>query len=105
MTVYAKETIRILVLNKDKSVLKTLEARKGSLLWAQLRKAHFPVGAACSGVGVCGACDVFIESPVPLDGATVFENEVLDRNRKRQGARLSCLVRVWTDVTVWSDRF
>lgn len=105
MPAIAKETIKIRVLNKEKSQVKIFEARRGSLLWAQLRRAQLPVGAACSGVGVCGACDVFIESDPPLEGANDFEAEVLHRNRKPEGVRLSCLVRVWNDVTVWSDRF
>jgi ferredoxin len=105
MSSSSRDTVFIRVLNKERELVQTIEARRGALLWVLLRKKHLPVGAACSGVGVCGACDVFIESSGAFEGATVRESEVLDRNRKQAGSRLSCLVRVWADMTVWSDRF
>lgn len=79
-----------------------IDARKGTNLWYQLRKNGVPIGAACSGVGVCAACAIHIDTcpEGSISPETPFETESKSRNAIPKELRLACLVRVWDDITV-----
>lgn len=54
------QNIDVTVYTKQNAVLKKFSMRKGGNLWVWLRKNGVPIGSACSGVGVCGACTVSV---------------------------------------------
>ena len=101
------------LLNKSGQEMDRFEMRAGSNLWVFLRKRGHPIGSACSGVGVCGACHVTILTPHSTPGKVSpplkitpqnqFERETLTRNLKPQEQRLACLCRVFSDVEVSAE--
>ena len=97
--------VKVTVLNSKGNQIKEFLIRGGSNLWVYLRKNKVPIGSSCSGVGVCGGCDVKISSEHQecVSPISEFEKETLSRNHKADGLRLSCLCRVYEDMTVQSD--
>lgn len=100
----------ISVKNKTGQEITSFSVRPGSNIWVFLRKHKLPIGAACSGVGVCGACAVTISptvssanensSPV-VSKATEFERTSLQKQGlDATNQRLACLCRVYEDITV-----
>ena len=89
--------------SKQGEILHTLSVRKGSNLWVVLRKHNIPVGASCSGVGVCGACDVHIVRGKTRAEQNDFESQTLARNHKAPDARLACLCRISEDISVTAE--
>ncbi|MBX9838644.1 MAG: hypothetical protein K2X69_10075, partial [Silvanigrellaceae bacterium] len=51
-------SVRIILLNKSGHKIDEFFMRAGANLWVFIRKRGLPIGAACSGVGVCGACNI-----------------------------------------------
>lgn len=98
-------SVTITVLNKAGKQIDQFMMRGGTNLWVFLRKRGLPIGAACSGVGVCGACSLKISSTHAnaVSEKNSFEIETLKRNAKPQRERLACLCRIYHDVTVQSD--
>lgn len=98
--------IEISVYSKDDQLLKKFYMRKGTNLWISLRKNGLPIGAACSGVGVCGACNIeIIESSnlKPVSPQNEFERSTLLRNGKNPEDRLACLTRVSDNLSIKAD--
>lgn len=99
------EKIKIELLRSTGQHFKTLVVRKGANLWVSLRRFGVPVGASCSGVGVCGKCGVEIKSVI--QDSVSAETELEQHTRERQGlsdeVRLACLCRITGDVTVSAD--
>jgi ferredoxin len=97
-----QKKVTITCLGKN-GVIKTFEARAGLNLWVLLRRNGLPIGAACSGVGVCAACDVEVTPTASIHPqvSSQFETDSMARNQKTApGLRLACLLRVVADVTV-----
>lgn len=95
----------ITVLNKAGEQIDQFTIRSGANIWVFLRKRGLPIGSACSGVGVCGACSLKISSTHSnaVSEKNLFEIETLKRNGKSPQERLGCLCRIYHDVTVQSD--
>lgn len=101
----ASQKIRVIVSGLNGNIKSTFEMRKGSNLWVFLRKNNLNIGASCSGVGVCGACDVRISCSEAgaVNPKNEFESETLSRNSKAENHRLACLCRIYGDIEVTAD--
>ncbi len=99
------KSIKITLINKSGYKIDEFNMRAGTNLWVFLRKRGVPIAAACSGVGVCGACNLKIKSNEPNAVSTQndFEKETLLKNKKSSDYRLACLCRVFLDITVQAD--
>lgn len=100
------EKVTIGLLNKSGDVFKTISVRRGVLLWVALRRFGIPVGASCSGVGVCGKCAIRVVAPTDekaLTGKTEFEAQTLAKQGLSEDLRLSCLCRVTSGLTITAD--
>jgi 2Fe-2S ferredoxin len=99
------EKVSVELRKKTGEVFKTLSVRRGVNLWVALRRFGIPVGASCSGVGVCGKCAVRIlsEDGQPLGSQTEFELQTLAKQGLSAELRLSCLSRVDSDVVISAD--
>jgi ferredoxin len=95
------EIIKITCIKHNGDILKVIECRAGSNIWVQLRKNQVPIGASCSGVGVCKACLIEIlegevspasELEVSKLGSSLLKNQ-----------RLSCLARAYQDIQIKTD--
>ena len=97
--------VKVSILNKNGIKITDFFIRGGSNLWVFIRKFKIPIGSACSGVGVCGACCVTIKSNTTnaISPKNEFEESTLQKNNKSQDLRLSCLCRVYDDIDVQSD--
>ncbi|MES2615187.1 MAG: 2Fe-2S iron-sulfur cluster-binding protein [Bdellovibrionota bacterium] len=97
--------VKVTVLDKQGKIIDEFTMRGGMNLWVFLRKRGLPIGSACSGVGVCAACDVKIKelSENSISIKNDFEKESLQRNNKPTECRLACLCRVYNDVEVQAD--
>jgi ferredoxin len=103
-----KKQVKVTILNKHGKKIDEFFMRGGMNLWVFIRKRGLPIGSACSGVGVCGACDVKITAASSQQDEVVsaqndFERETLKRNNKQEDSRLACLCRVYQDVEVQAD--
>ena len=96
-------TVTVRLQNSAGVEIDSFEMRRGLLLWVFIRKRGHAIGSACSGVGVCGACDVQIVDSGKLSEKTEFEAESLKKHGKAEDRRLACLCRVFDDVTVRAD--
>jgi ferredoxin len=98
-----------IVVHGKTGIVKKFSVRGGANLWVALRKAGVPIGASCSGVGVCAACDVKAEPRNSLTAQTDFEIQSLNRNHKTatndecQSVRLACLCRVIGGLNLRTD--
>jgi ferredoxin len=95
--------VNVTAQRKDGTILKVFTMRRGANLWVFLRNQGIPIGASCSGVGVCGACDVTLLQGNFLTETSAFEKNTLERNGKSSQCRLACLCRVGSDIIVTSD--
>lgn len=97
--------VQVKLFGKLGQQIDSFEMRAGSNLWVVLRKRGHAIGSACSGVGVCGACDVSLASNVSLSVTPQndFERDTLLRNGKTPDQRLACLCRVFSDIEVSAD--
>ncbi len=98
-------TIKVTILNKNGEKIDEFSMRGGMNLWVFIRKRGLPIGSACSGVGVCGACCVKVTGTAAeyISAQNEFEKETLARNSKSTDMRLACLCRVYDDVTVQAN--
>lgn len=102
-----KKIVTVTILNKQGQQIDQFEMRGGMNLWVFLRKRGLPIGSACSGVGVCGACHIKVieneSRSESLSPKNDFERNTLARNDKPDSERLACLCRVYADVTIQAD--
>ena len=99
-----RRRFKVKLLRADKTTLDEFEVVENSNLWVFIRKRRHAIGASCSGVGVCGACHVQVESaPEGLSPFTDFEKQTLERNGRALTQRLACLCRVQADVTISAE--
>ncbi|RDB35439.1 2Fe-2S iron-sulfur cluster-binding protein [Spirobacillus cienkowskii] len=98
-------TVNVTLINKSGDKIDEFKMKSGSILWVFIRKRGFPIGSACSGVGVCGACNIKIVSNnnESTSNQTSFEKETLSKNQKNPQERLACLCRVYDDIVVQAD--
>lgn len=103
--IFENSMFKVKFLNKNGNKIDEFSIRKGTNLWVFIRKRGLPIGAACSGVGVCAACHLKVVEGTP--GATSeqneFERNTLKNNNKHPSDRLACLCRVYGDITVQAD--
>ena len=99
------QNISVRLFNKAGQKIDEFTMRAGSNLWVFLRKRGHPIGSACSGVGVCGACHVTVHSSpnVQVTLQNEFERETLSRNNIPIEQRLACLCRVFSDIDVSAE--
>ena len=99
------EKIEISVHSKSGVFIKSFKIRKGTNLWVFLRKNNLPIGAACSGVGVCGACNIKInhKNNPNVSPPTELEKRTLLNNKKDPNDRLACLCRVFSDLSITAE--
>jgi len=99
------EKIKVELYRRTGELLKSISVRKGTNLWVALRRFGIPIGASCSGVGVCGKCAVEITQPD--EGAVTLRTELEQSTIERQGlpvtSRLACLCRVNGDVSIQAE--
>ncbi|MFZ9520430.1 MAG: 2Fe-2S iron-sulfur cluster-binding protein [Silvanigrellaceae bacterium] len=97
--------VKVELRKKSGEFLKLIEVRRGVNLWVALRRFGVPVGASCSGVGVCGKCAVRLVSDdeKSLTEKSEFESQTIDKQGLQSDLRLSCLCRVNQDVIVSAD--
>lgn len=78
-----------------------LHVRHGINLMSALQGARLPVGASCSGEGVCGKCYVqIIKGSENLSPITKLEENLLSKYEMPPDTRMSCLTRVKGDITI-----
>lgn len=101
----SSEKVKIELRRKSGELFKTLTVRRGVNLWVALRRFGIPVGASCSGVGVCGKCAVRIVSSesAALTQKSEFETQTVAKQGLAVDSRISCLCRVEADVSVTAD--
>jgi ferredoxin len=99
------KSVKVTILNRAGQEINHFFMRGGSNLWVFLRKNGYPIGSACSGVGVCSACNVKIipSAPDAISFKNEFEMDSLNRNGKSSDFRLACLSRIFQDVSVLSE--
>ncbi|MEY4064627.1 MAG: hypothetical protein RIR26_835 [Pseudomonadota bacterium] len=99
------EKILIQLCKKTGEPFRSLLIRKGTNLWVALRRFGVPVGASCSGVGVCGKCAVVVSQGTEsaLSEKTELEEQTITRQGLDPCARLSCLCRVNGELSVSAD--
>ncbi|MEN9825009.1 MAG: hypothetical protein RI953_754 [Pseudomonadota bacterium] len=99
------EMVKVELRKKTGEFFKSIEVRRGVNLWVALRRFGIPVGASCSGVGVCGKCAVKLVSADEnsLSEKSDFETQTLEKQGIDQHLRLSCLCRINQDVTISAD--
>jgi ferredoxin len=99
------DKITIELRKKSGEIFKTISARRGVNLWVLLRRYGVPVGASCSGVGVCGKCAVRAVSPQAgsITGKTEFESQTIQRQGLADDLRLTCLCRAQGDLVLTAD--
>lgn len=76
-----------------------LDGRLGETLLDALRRAHWPVDAACDGDGVCGRCRIRAQGELSTPEAA--ERRLLAG--APPGFRLACQTRVRGPATVWPE--
>jgi ferredoxin len=73
--------------------------RRGGRMLAAIVRAGAPIGRACEGRGVCGACRIR-----PLSGTlsplTAEEAEALSRAGASPDERLACRARLYSDAEI-----
>ena len=99
------KSVKIILLNKSGNKIDEFFMRAGANLWVFIRKRGLPIGAACSGVGVCGACNIKVitNNPNAVSEQNDFEKNTLLKNNKLIENRLACLCRVFSDLTIQAD--
>ena len=99
--------VHVTLENRDGGVWKEFTIPQGGNLWVFLRKNKIPIGASCSGVGVCARCSV--EEVLPPSGHSALsppseaEKKTLSQQGKPSQCRISCLTRVFEDVRLRCD--
>ena len=99
------KSVKVILLNKSGIIIDEFFMKAGANLWVFIRKRGIPIGSACSGVGVCGACNIkiLIDNPTAISTQNEFEKETLSKNNKSIDNRLACLCRVFSDLTIKAD--
>ncbi len=101
----AGEKVSIELRRKSGEVFKTIVVRRGVNLWVALRRFGVPVGASCSGVGVCGKCAVrqLAGDDQSLTAKTEFESQTLAKQGLASDLRITCLCRVNGNISITAD--
>ena len=83
----------------------SIEVRPRIPLMHILLKAGRPVASSCGGEGICGRCRVrILEGQELLPPLTTQEKDVMKRlNIDTSKERLSCQIKVSTDITIDTD--
>jgi ferredoxin len=99
------EKITIELYRRTGELLKAIRVRKGTNLWVALRRFGVPIGASCSGVGVCGKCAVEItrSTDCAVNTPSELEQHTVDRQGLPPHLRLACLCRVTDNVSIQAD--
>lgn len=71
---------------------KIVSASKGQTLLEVMEEHDIPVTAVCSGGGVCGTCNVKIESASAIPSPEDNELDILEMFQYEEGVRLACQI-------------
>lgn len=99
------QNINLELRRKSGELIRTLTIRKGTNLWVALRRFGVPVGASCSGVGVCGKCAVEVNPQLPegINPRTELEAQTIQRQGLSENQRLACLCRLQSDAVISAE--
>ncbi len=81
---------------------RTVEAEPGWTVLEAARAAQVPLGAACDGDGICGACAVQVLVGAPTKEGSL-ERRTKHANGVRPTLRLACLMTTRKPLTVTTD--
>ena len=81
---------------------RTIEAEPGWTVLDAARAARVPLGAACDGDGICGACAVRVVAGLPTAEGPL-ERRTKQANGVRPGLRLACLLATRRPLTLTTD--
>jgi adenylate cyclase len=78
-----------------------IEVPPGTLLFDAACRAGLPVASSCSSAAVCGKCVMrVLEGSDSLSPASIHEQNLLDRDKRKSEDRMSCMARVLGDCKV-----
>lgn len=99
------EKIKVELYRRTGELFRSISVRRGSNLWVILRRFGVPIGASCSGVGVCGKCAVEFTavSQSAVNEASELEQMTIERQGLPDTVRLACLCRVNENVSLRAD--
>ena len=77
-----------------------IQIRKGANVFHTLRSEGIPIAFSCSGEGVCAQCVLRITPVENISPESKQETHRKKANRIDPGLRISCLCKVYGDITV-----
>ena len=89
--------IKITISNLNKKI--EIDKKHANLLDI-LNEAGIEIEAICGGKGKCGKCKVIVENPKSTNEITPEEKMILSEDELKKGIRLSCLVKVYDDISL-----
>ncbi|MCI5959086.1 MAG: ASKHA domain-containing protein [Lachnospiraceae bacterium] len=90
--------LQLVIKTENETSESKLFFESGESLLLLCQKAGIPVAANCGGKGICGKCKVRFLKGAPLP--TAQERRFFSPDELRQGYRLACLSRLYTDCEI-----
>lgn len=90
--------LQLVIKTENETSESKLFFESGESLLLLCQKAGIPVAANCGGKGICGKCKVRFLKGAPLP--TAQERRFFQPDELRQGYRLACLSRLYTDCEI-----
>ena len=90
--------LQLVIKTENETSESKLFFKSGESLLLLCQKAGIPVAANCGGKGICGKCRVRFLKGAPLP--TAQERRFFSPDELRQGYRLACLSRLYTDCEI-----
>lgn len=90
--------LQLVIKTENETSESKLFFESGESLLLLCQKAGIPVAANCGGKGICGKCKVRFLKRAPLP--TAQERRFFSPDELRQGYRLACLSRLYTDCEI-----
>lgn len=80
---------------------KAIEVPPGTLLFDAVCRAGLPIASSCSAQAVCGKCVLkVVQGFSHLSEVSSYERKLLQRDQREDGARISCMTKVFGDCSV-----
>lgn len=77
---------------------------EGANLMESLLAHQIPVASSCHGDGICGKCRMkIIEGCESLTPPSELEENTMERNQVEKSQRLSCQIRIKSDLKIDTD--
>ncbi len=80
-----------------------LDAPLGANLMRFLLDHQIPVASSCQGDGICSKCRVRVPGPVWSSVASEIEENTLIRNNCGADERLSCQIKIESDLEIYAS--